>query len=369
MANYGGFETFVAGLGPRLVRRGFEVYCSQRAGDAAASPSAFHGMRLLSFPLRFPRSSKLGRVFEILYDCYFVLKCAFGLRCQTVYCLGVVSGFILPVARLFGVRTIVNVDGIEWRRQKFRSLERGFLRLSFHACGVFADNIIIDNGELLRYLPARYRRKAAFIPYGVSEIDCGDHAGLPVSTRAGMGPSPLSPRDYWLVVARLEPENSIEMMVDGYLGSRSKLPLVVVGGFSDPSYERQVRGKVGSSEADMRVRLMGPVFDQRELAALRCNCRAYIHGHTVGGTNPSLLEAMSAGNVIAAHDNAFNREVCGDAATYFDSAVRLRDILDAIEKDPASFQELAARAKRRASENYRWEDVTERYVGLLTANE
>lgn len=368
VANYGGFETFVAELGPRLVREGFQVFCSQRGPGTAVSGTSYRGMKMLSFPFRFPKSGKLSRVFEVLYDFYFVLKCAIGLKCDTIYCLGVVSGFVLPILRLTRTRIMVNVDGIEWRRQKFGLLERCFLKSSFQACGIFADIIIIDNSQLIDHVPARYRPKSLFIPYGVCETNCHEGGNLSMVPHIGGGVLPLRQRGYWLVVARLEPENNIDMIIDAYLGSGSTSPLVIVGGFSSSAYETRIRALIrDSDDGRASVLFTGPIFNHEVLTSLRCNCRAYVHGHSVGGTNPSLLEAMSAGNVIAAHDNVFNREVCADTALYFDTSLSLREILTQIEIGSHGVQEMATRARFRALKDYRWDVVTEKYVEALSS--
>jgi rhamnosyltransferase len=365
IANYGGFETFVGEFAPKLARRGYDVFVSHRSENDTHRPSMIAGVRVLYFPLRFPRSSKLGRLFEVLYDWYFVLLCAILIRCQVIYCLGIAAGPVLPLARLFGSVTVLNLDGLEWRRPKFQLTEKLYIKSAFLSSCLFADHLVLDNGRLLDYIPERSKSKASVIPYGVTPRECSAWDGETLREYAEGRGSLIEPGRFWLVVARLEPDNLIHMIVEAYARSPSILPLVIVGSFSSTQYAARIADASRSLGPGKNVIMMGSVYDQNHLSMLRCNCFSYIHGHSVGGTNPSLLEAMSVGNIVIAHDNPFNREVCGENAIFFKNASELAAGMAQVERNREGHANLGEGARLRAIEAYGWEDVVMAYEVLF----
>ena len=171
--------------------------------------------------------------------------------------------------------------------------------------------------------------------------------------------------EYWLVVARLEPENNIDMIVEGYLRSTSRRPILIVGDFTSKKYSRLVEGMIHNGTNADRIVLLGSIRDQSHLGALREHCLAYIHGHSVGGTNPSLLEAMSARNIIIAHDNPFNREVCAESALYFSNANNLSNAIKSVEQNEIGIASMREQAGRRAIDYYDWNRIISEYDTLL----
>ena len=147
--------------------------------------------------------------------------------------------------------------------------------------------------------------------------------------------------------------------------SESGKPLVIVGGCSSQSYEKALANAVKRPGKVGRIIMTGPIYNQEHLIHLRRGCIAYIHGHSVGGTNPSLLEAMSVGNTILSHDNVFNREVCLETAIYFKTAVDLSNLMHDVEKKPMDFKEFGTKARERVKTFYRWDDVVTRHEELL----
>ncbi|MGZ7134518.1 MAG: glycosyltransferase, partial [Methanobacterium sp.] len=172
----------------------------------------------------------------------------------------------------------------------------------------------------------------------------------------------LSPGQYWLLVARLEPENNIHIIVDAFSKTRSKYPLIIVGDFTDDNYEKEI---FSLSRNHQNVHFLGSIYDIELLDMLRQNCFGYLHGHTVGGTNPSLLEAMSMGNIIVAHGNQFNKEVCGNCAIYFEDSENLKDKIKLIESNPENYQKLKLEAFYRVKEGYLWKKIVEDYETLF----
>jgi rhamnosyltransferase len=328
------------------------------------APTDFKGATLLYFPFRFPKRGVLARGFEAFYDWYFAVMCTFFMKCDVVYFLGTASGFALPLCRLSRSRIVVNVDGVEWKRAKFSRAQRNLIKLFFYASLIGSHSLLLDNSRLLDSIPQSFRNKVTHIRYGVTTTECKDW-NPKLLQGIGKGEQALSPTNYWLIVSRLEPDNNIHTIIEGYCSSRSKMPLVVVGSFSSAEYERSIRNLLGAMPHGKEIVFMGSLYDQQRLHMLRCYCCGYIHGHSVGGTNPSLLEAMSARNLIIAHDNVFNREVCSDFALYFVDAKDLADRMDSIENDRSGLENLRESVYARVSKEYRWEDVTVEYDRLF----
>ena len=365
IGHHGGFETVVAELAPRLNDGGSEVYCSARSSDASSENASFKGVHVMQFPFVFPKTYSIGKIFEVLYDSYFVVKAKYKLKCDTVYCLGVAAGLSLLLTKWSRSTSAVNVDGLEWTRDKFGFVTRLFLRVSFLACCVGCDRIVLDNRALIDHVPKRFRKKAVCIAYGVTPINCGE--GAEIASVVGVKEKTvLEDGRYWLVVARLEPENNIHRIIGAYLSSSTTLPLIIVGDCSSQRYEEALSALADRVAPDKKIIMAGSIYDKERLNALRCGCAAYIHGHSVGGTNPSLLEAMSAGNIVICHDNAFNREVSSDSALYFSDEPSLAEIMNQIESTPSRFSGLGKGAMQRVERFYRWEDVVTEHEKLFS---
>jgi len=366
IANYGGFETVVGELAPRLGAMGYEVYCSHRRVEAADMKPEYKKVRILYFPMFFPSNHKAARLFEVLYDWYFLVKCVVSLKCDIVYCLGVASGPLLIATKLSRAKTCVNLDGLEWKRRKFGLLDKAYIKLAFATSCAGASVCILDNAQLRRFFHSKVVEKAVVIPYGVSPIACGDWSTASLDRYCkGDVRAPLDSHGFLLVVARLEPENNIDVILRAYSGSRSTRPLVVVGDFSSPGYRKDILSLADSIGGGKQVLFTGSIFERRDLEMLRCHCMAYIHGHSVGGTNPSLLEAMSARDIIVAHDNVFNREVCEDSALYFKDETDLSSIIDSLDSDLEPHMNRAAKALEIVKRRYNWEDIARAYDELF----
>jgi len=362
---YGGFETFVGELVPRLEGRSYEIYCSSERNETGDNPSTRFGSTVLYFPIRFPHNYTLRKVFENLYDWYFVSKCTLSPRCNLVYCLGTLSGFSLIIPKIFGVTSIVNMDGLEWKRAKLSPLERALLKFYFIISCWLSTSIVVDNRQLTQYIPSGLKKRVIFLPYGVSSIAPPRWERELILEYTKKSDSNINPNDYWLVVARLEPENNIHTIIDGYLRSQSTKPLVIVGDFTSLKFKTVLDNLLTRVPTEKKVLMVGSIYNKRILDMFRCYCLAYLHGHSVGGTNPSLLEAMGAGNLVIAHDNPFNREVSGDTALYFREPTDLASRLREIEQDPEGFSELRSAARNRAFKNYEWEKVADSYDSMF----
>jgi rhamnosyltransferase len=286
--------------------------------------------------------------------------------CHYIYILAYGAGLFFFIPKIFRRKLIVNVDGLEWKRDKFNRVEKFILLTSERAAVRFADVIVADSREIKKYIERRYKKEAVYITNGVDapqiekwdEQKLGDHSFL-------KGNAALLPNGYWLAVARLEPENNIHVIVQAFLKSHSKRRLIIIGNFSSKKYQNRVLSLLKENDAGQRVILTGAIYDLSVLNMLRQNCFAYIHGHSVGGTNPTLLEAMSMKNIIIAHDNEFNREVGEQTILYFTGASDLAARIEEIENKPESFAPLKEVAYSRVLSNYSWTDIVDEYDKLF----
>jgi rhamnosyltransferase len=269
--------------------------------------------------------------------------------------------FFIP--KIFGKKLFVNPDGLEWKRDKFNFFEKQLLFFNEKMMVVWTDKIIADSNEIKKYYDGKYNVSSEFIPYWVDEVAevKWEHDKLPDLLKGK-----IEINNYWLVVARLEPENNIHVIVEGYLESASKRPLIIVGNFQSKAYQERVRNIIESKAEDKQIYFTGAIYNQEILNMLRQNCFAYIHGHSVGGTNPSLLEAMMMKNIIIAHDNEFNREVCGDCVDYFKDSMALKDKFNQVDKNYSGYLMLKENAYERVIKLYSWDYVVNKYEELFS---
>lgn len=348
-ARYGGFETFVEELAPRLVARGVEVtvFC-EATGEPA--PAELGGVRLEHVPAGAP-----GPLRTVAYD----LRCLWRARrdFDVVYMLGYGASFACWLPRLWGSAVWINMDGLEWRRSKWSRLARWYLRAMEGIAGRVATRLVFDNGALAGEIVARRRWRGVertALAYGAPIVRAADPAPL-----FELG---LEPGGFDLALCRAEPENHLLEVVRAHVEADLPRPLVVVANTeAGTPYCDEVL-----AWASERVRFLGAVYEPRTVRALRFHCHTYLHGHSVGGTNPSLIEAMGCGAPVIAHDNPFNREVLGDAGLYFASEAALRGALAAAQAEsPAGRRAIGAAARHRIEERYTWERVAQQYARLL----
>ncbi len=261
----------------------------------------------------------------------------------------------LPLLRLRRLPVAVHVDGLEWKRSKWRGAGRRYYRFVESLSVRWADALIADASGIADYYTSEFGADTELLTYGAPVQDAPGAERVTVLD--------LEPKRYHLVVARFEPENHVLEIVEGYAASRSTLPLIVVG--SAPYSDDYTNTVADIAEQDPRIRLLGGVWDQDQLDELYANALTYLHGHSVGGTNPSLLRAMGAGTAVVAYDVDFNWEVLGGLGSFFadsDDVARLLEAAEAnVEKPLAEGNEL----RERARTHYRWDDVASGYESLL----
>ncbi len=302
-ARYGGFETCVEEVGSRLAAAGHEVvvYC-RPTDDGAEQLETFKGMQLVHLPVVRKRSletlahTSLSVLHRTLRDT------------DAAIVFNAANAPLLPVIRARGIPVATHVDGLEWQRGKWGPTGQRYYRMAESLAVRWSDALIADAQGIADYYSREFSAETELIAYGAPITKPEDAVRI--------AELDLAPGKYHLVVARFEPENHVLEAVQGYVASRAELPLVVVG--SAP-YADEYTAKVYAA-ADDRVRLLGGVWDQEQLDQLYAHALTYLHGHSVGGTNPSLLRAAGAGAYTLAFDVSFNREVIGDQGEYWRSA-------------------------------------------------
>ena len=344
-ARYGGFETAVEEVGRRLADRGHSVvvYC-RNEGQVARDHL---GMQLVNLPaLRLKQTETLSHTaVSIAHQAVY--------PCDVAILFNAANAPLLPGLRLRGIPVAVHVDGIEWKRSKWSGAGRRYYQWAERLAVRWADRLIADAQAIGDYYRGRYGADPTFIAYGAPIYENPADDRLP-----GLG---LEPGGYHLVVARMEPENNAHLIVDGYVRSAASLPLVIVGDAPHAaSYGATVRSLAGTRD----VRFVGSVWDQTLLDQLYANSLLYLHGHSVGGTNPSLLRAMGAGAPVAAYDVVFNREVLGDTGTYFANSRELEALFDGAEADREASAARGLAGQRRVVAAYDWDRVTDQYESL-----
>jgi rhamnosyltransferase len=359
--NYGGFECFTENISQKLAEKDYDIYVSCEHHEDEDPPEKFEDVNLFYFPIKHPKSNMLGMLYEILYDAYSLIYAS--LKVDQIYMLGYSASIFFFIPKLFGKKLYLNPDGFEWKRNKFSGMIKFMLKIQ-ERIGVFwADKIIADSMGIKNYYDNKYQKSSKFIAYGVNEIPkinwnkeylpetLKDHPGIEAN--------------YWLLVARLEPENNIHTIVEGYLKSTTEKPLVIVGNFLDSGYEKTIVDMTEGMDESKQIIFTGGIYNQKALNMLRQNCFGYLHGHSVGGTNPSLIEAMAMKNVLLTHKNQFNEEVCEDTALYFKDSNELKSKMDDLDEYPEKYQIMKTLALFRVNQEYSWEKIVSKYDDLF----
>lgn len=346
-AAHGGFETFAEKLALFLVERGWQVgvYCQD---EVPVVTRRFHSESWRGIELIRTQVSSSGPRATIDFDWHCVRHAAQRPALSLV--LGYNGAIFLPYLRLAGRKIMTNMDGIEWRRPKWSWPVRSWFWINEWVAAWSSNRLVADHPVIADHLATRRPRSATvMIPYGGMPIRMA-----PAKPLARFG---LESGCYLISIARIEPDNSILTLVEAFSSKRRGMPLVVLGNFSDENaYHRQVKAAAGPE-----VIMPGAIYDDETVRALRFHARGYLHGHTVGGTNPSLVEALWAGNPVIAHDNPYNRWTAGEAGLFFGDEASCSNAIGRLLAD----DELAARLKQaalgRARSSFEWQTVLEQY--------
>jgi glycosyltransferase involved in cell wall biosynthesis len=346
-ARHGGFETFAQDLSLFLTSRNHTVtvYC-QAQSDASAFADEWQGVQRVHIP---SANSPVGTV---SFD--WAATRHSSARDGVVLTLGYNTGVFSLLYRLRHLPSVMNMDGIEWKREKWSFAQRSWLRLNEWAGARFANHLVADHPEIAAHLRSHTRaKKITVIPYGADAVNSASTELLAEFN--------LTSKGYNLLIARPEPENSILEIVRACSSPRLRVPLVVLGDYSQGrNYQRQVLGAAGEN-----VKFVGAIFDREIVRAMRYHASAYIHGHRVGGTNPSLVESLAAGNAIIAHDNRFNRWVAGESQRFFKGSDDLVEILHSLEENAGQLSQMREASRLRHQEEFTQEKVLLAYESVL----
>lgn len=346
-AKYGGFETFAEEISNRLASNDLQVtvYC-----DAAEDKLP----KLGNVNLAYSHFTKSKNPLKFYYDCINLAS-----KNHDILLVAGTGGspfYWLP--KLRKKKIITNIDGVESRRNKWSFLKKMYIKLSEIISIKFSDVVIADSIGIKDYVLQNYyvqESKVEVIEYGAPINQYFDHGVLEQYE--------LSHNGYYLIVSRMEPENNVHMILEGYELSQTDKPLIVVGNVTDTTYAQSLL----KFKSD-KIKFVGGIYDKDKLAALRYSCFAYMHGHSVGGTNPSLLEALGSENISICHDNIFNREVTDSQMFYFSTSQDVCDVIALIESSDESLLISKKQfAINRISSYYTWDNMAEKYRRIIDA--
>lgn len=346
-ANYGGFETLAANLVGNLNEKfDFTVYCSGL--KYRNKIKRYNNARLVYVPL------DANGIQSIIYDIWSIVHAL--LRQDALLILGVSGAILFPIIKMFTKKKIiVNLDGIEWRRNKWRSYAKNFLKFSERCAVKYADEIIADNVVIQSYIKRTYHRNSHLIEYGACHVKSKE-------TQTFILPAEFNFSKYAFTVCRIVPENNIHIILEAFEEEKD-FHLVIVGDWHNSQYGKKLRGKYGQVA---HIHLLDPIYDQNILNSIRRNCTVYLHGHSAGGTNPSLIEAMYLQLPIIAFNVSFNRKTMEGKGLFFKDKNEL--IANFRNLDYTKLTLIKDDLKEVADRRYTWAIISDKYSTLLNAS-
>jgi glycosyltransferase involved in cell wall biosynthesis len=325
------------------------MYCRRGSYPEEMRVPEYKGVRLIYVP------SPGGKNFSGLISTFLAVVHALARgNYQIFFFVNVGMGHHAALCRLFGKKVVMNVNGLDWTRAKWGPVARFYFLSAARSAVRFCTELVTDAFAMQEFYREEFEKETTMIAYG-AYIESSVHPEL-------VRQFGVEPNQYYLIASRLIPENHADLIAEAFLKSGSRRKLVIAGGANyDSPFHRKLRSMVGE-----KVILTGHIDDQEVIRELHCNCFAYLHGHSVGGTNPSLLKAMGYGNCILALDTVFNREVLADGGMFFprDSDV-LAGMIRQVEADSALVAELRRKGPERIAANYTWEKIAGQYDALF----
>ncbi|MBN2237440.1 MAG: DUF1972 domain-containing protein [Bacteroidales bacterium] len=343
---YGGYEQFAEYFSQYMVSRGHDitVYSSSLH---TFQENQYKGVELIHC---YDPEDKLGTFGQFIYDFNCILnsrKQNFDLILQLGYTSSSIWGWLLPKKAVI----VSNMDGLEWKRSKYNAAVRYFLRFAEYLAVITSEYFIADSKGIQSYLKEKYKIDSEYIAYGV-------HSNQQFDSKIydDLG---LENKKYNMLIARMEPENNIETILDGVVISGINEPFIVVGNASN-RFGQKMQKKFGKFD---HIKFIGPVYDLPSLNFMRNHARLYFHGHSVGGTNPSLLEAMASKACICAHDNKFNRSILEEDGFYFKNAKEITELLQS--KETGNCKQMSERNYERVVKYFSWNKINSAYEAFL----
>lgn len=367
-AKYGGFETFVDELVSRQQNEEIQYYISCMSNEH----SKFTYKKGICFNIKVP---PVGPIKAVLYDLKAMNYCIKEIKNNRmtdsiVYVLacriGPFFNFYSKKLHKLNCKVYVNPDGHEWKRDKWNYFIKKYWKVSERLMVKYADLLICDSKNIMSYMKSDYKRfkpKTVYIPYGAEVSEHDVDVSLDQKLTNWFKSFEIKSKEYYLIVGRFVPENNYETMIKGFMLSNTKKDLVIITNVEKNKFYNTL-SKETNFDTDKRVKFVGTVYDQSLLCEIRKEAYAYIHGHSVGGTNPSLLEALATTNINLLYDVGFNREVGKESAFYF-SKSNLTEVISKIEN--ISLNDISLKgeeAKLNIKENFSWLKVIQQYEAL-----
>ena len=344
--HYGGFEQFAEYLSKELVGGGHDVWV-YNSHNHPYQQKEWNGVNIIH---KYDPENKIGTLGQFLYDLLCILdtrKKNFDIILQLGYTSSSVWGFLLPRKSII----VTNMDGLEWKRTKFSKPVQRFLQFAEKLAVKSSDYLVADSIGIQSYLKGKYNVDSTYIAYGANKVNSFREETL--SKYA------LTAASYSMLIARLEPENSIEEILDGVVLAGQIVPFLVIGKHNT-KFGEYLKQKY---KAYSYIQFLGGIYDIEVLNDLRYYAKLYFHGHTVGGTNPSLLEAMASGAMICAQDNIFNKSILGSDAIYFKDSLDVANILNG--NNIFDNEIFKSNNFTKIEQLYSWSCITNQYLKLF----
>ncbi|MFI0429730.1 DUF1972 domain-containing protein [Mariniflexile sp. HMF6888] len=345
---HGGFEQFAEFFSVYLADKGHDVYV-YNSNKHPYQKKAFKAVKIIHCN---DPENKMGTVGQFIYDLNCILdsrKRNFDIILQLGYTSNSIWYWLLPKSS----KIVTNMDGLEWKRSKYSKTAQNFLRYAERLAIKSSGFLVSDSIGIQNYIKSKYNRDSKYIAYGANVFS--------MPNKDVLKKYDLIAYDFDMLIARLEPENNIEVILDGVNKSAIKRPFLVIGKYNVNKFGLYLKEKY---KGNSYIRFVGGIYNIEELNNLRYFSNLYFHGHSVGGTNPSLLEAMSSNALIIANNNIFNKSILENDALYFNTSEDVSTYINSIKK--IEYSNFLEENKRKIETNYSWEIINKQYLRLLT---
>ncbi|MBT4483039.1 MAG: DUF1972 domain-containing protein [Candidatus Latescibacteria bacterium] len=341
---YGGFETLVEYLAKHLSNRfDITIFCSSVVYKS--QKKELYGCKLEYLPL------KANGIQSVAYDILSILKSVN--KYDKLLVLGVSGGIILPLLRMYRDKFVLNFGGLDWQRDKWGKAAKKFLKFSENLAVRNSGTLIADNQGIQNYISNTYKQDSFLIEYG------GNQAVKEVIGDSDIEKYPFLNNQYAMSVARIQPDNNVQMILEAFC-QNTIIPLVFIGNWSASAYGCKMKKEFSNQN---NIYLLDAIYDQKYLDVIRSNCDLYVHGHSAGGTNPTLVEAMSLGLPIFCYSSGFNEFTTEHKALYFEEKEQLKDLLNNTDKN--TMINIGRDMKNIADRRYKWQIIVDKYAECL----
>jgi len=344
--HYGGFEQFAEFFSVYLVEKGHEVYC-YNSHNHKFQEKTFHGVNIIH---QNDPEHKFGTFGQFIYDYNCIMdsrKRDFDIILQLGYTSNSIWFFLLPKKPII----ITNMDGLEWKRTKYSKPVQQFLKFAERLAANSSDYLVSDSIGIEKFLKKKYKKESTYIAYGAYPFDSPNEEFLKEYN--------VEKANFNMIMARFEPENNLDMVLEGVAQSNDKTPILVIGKH-ETKYGEYLKNKFKSHD---NIRFLGGIYNLEHLNNLRYFSKLYFHGHSVGGTNPSLLEAMASQALVIAHNNDFNKGILKENGIYFSNPSEVKNILESVKK--IDNLQKVQNNYQAIIKDFNWEKINGQYLQLF----